>query len=253
MTINWPTVPKTEIPTTDQALDFLDDKVFYADMIGLVTRGESILAAGPAGVLVRTGDGTCVMASRDEDSAHAMLGLVNPDRCACMVVHEDYAIGLVESRFGFDRHTRCIASAYLGASLPQSGRTDLSVAPLTPEWADTVSANYHMDGPDYIRTRIQAGEMWGAFHGDDLLGFIGLHEEGSMGMLTVFEQYRRQGIADYLMTDLANRMIARGLTPHDHIIVGNLASETLQRKLGFSISTRTLTWMSRGDHGPIGE
>jgi len=236
-----------------QALDFLDDKVFYADMIGLATRGESILAAGPEGVLIRTQDGTCMMASADEASARRMLDLIEPDQCGCMVVHEDYAIGLVEERFGFDRHTRCIASAYLGAPLPQSGRTDLSVRPLTLEWADIVAANYHMDGPAYIRTRIDAGEMWGAFHDNGLTGFIGLHEEGSMGMLTVFDRYRRHGIAEYLMIDLSNRMIARGLTPHDHIIVGNLASESLQRKLGFSISTRTLTWMSCGDRGPIEE
>jgi len=234
----------------DQALDFLDDRVFYADMIGLVTRGESILAAGPTGVLVQNWDGTYMMASADEQSARNLLDLIDPDHCDCIVVHEDSTVGLVEQRFGFDRHTRCIASAYYGAPLPQSSRTDLSVQPLTPQWVDLVSANYHLDGPDYIRTRIDAGEMWGAFRDNNLLGFIGLHEEGSMGMLDVFDQYRRHGIAEYLMIDLANRMLAQGHTPHDHIIVGNLASESLQRKLGFSISTRTLTWMSRGDHGP---
>ena len=237
----------------DQALNFLDDRVFYADMIDLVTRGESILAAGPAGVLIQNWDGTYMMAATDEDSARRLLNLISPDHCECIVVHNDSAVGLVEERFGFDRHTRCIASAYYGAPLPQSPRTDLSIHPLTPQWVDLVSASYSLDGPDYIRTRIDAGEMWGAFLGDDLAGFIGLHEEGSMGMLVVFEQYRRQGIAEYLMIDLANRMLAQGCTPHDHIIVGNLASESLQRKLGFSISTRTLTWMSRGTHGPIEE
>jgi len=219
-------------------------------MIGLVTRGESIIAAGPTGVLVQNWDGTYMMASADEQSAWNLLNLIDPDHCDCIVVHADYAVHLVEQRFGFDRHTRCIASAYYGAPLPQSPRTDLSIQPLTPQWADLVSANYHLDGPDYIRTRIDAGEMWGAFRDNDLLGFIGLHEEGSMGMLDVFDQYRRHGVAEYLMIDLANRMLAQGHTPHDHIIVGNLASESLQRKLGFSISTRTLTWMSRGNHGP---
>ena len=236
---------------TTQALAFLDDKVFYADMIGLVTRGESIRAAGPTGVLVQNYDGTYMMASADEDSARRLLDLIDPGQCECIVVHDDYAVGLVEERFGFDRHTRCIASAYYGSPLPQSLRRDIHIQPLTPQWVDVVSENYTMDGPDYIGTRIDAGEMWGAFHGNDLLGFIGLHEEGSMGMLTVFDQYRRHGVAEYLMTDLANRMLAQGRIPHDHIIVGNLASESLQRKLGFSISTRTLTWMSRGNHGPV--
>ena len=237
----------------DQALAFLSDKVFYADMIGLVMRGESIVTAGETGILIHTQGGTYMMASADEDSARHMLDLIDPDHCEAIVVHENYAVDLVEEKFGFNRHTPCIASAYLGAPLIQSERTDLSVQPLTETYVDIVSDNYNMDGPDYIRTRIQAGEMWGGFLGEELAGFIGLHEEGSMGMLVVFDQYRRQGIAEYLMIDLADRMLAQGRTPHDHIIVGNLASETLQRKLGFSISTRTLTWMSRSNHGPIEE
>jgi len=236
-----------------QALDFLDDSVFYADMIGLVMKGESILAAGGEGVLIRTQDGTYMMASADEHSARRMLDMIGPGHCGCIVVHEDFAVGLVEEQFGFDRHTCCIASAYLGSPLPQSKRTDVSIRPLGPTWTGVVAENYHMDGPDYIRTRIDAGEMWGAFRGKELTGFIGLHEEGSMGMLVVFEHYRRQGIAEYLMIDLSNRMIGQDRIPHDHIIVGNTASESLQRKLGFSISTRTLWWMSRGDRGPIEE
>jgi len=234
-----------------QALDFLDDKVFYADMIGLVTRGDMIVDAGADGVLLRTPGQTWMMASANEDCARRMLGLVDPSHCQCLVVHEEYAIGLVQELFDFTRHTPCIASAYLGDTLPQSARTDLHVMPLGVEWTDTIAANYTMDGPAYIRARIEAHEVWGGFMGGNLVGFIGLHEEGSMGMLDVFENYRRRGVAEYLMIDLANRMLADGRTPHDHIIVGNIASESLQRKLGFSISTRRLCWMSRCDHGPF--
>jgi len=237
-----------------QVIDFLDDKVFYADMLDVATRPcSTVLAAGPTGVLLRTGAGTAMMASADEDSAKTLLGLLDPSRCDCIVVHEEHAVPLVEERLGFDRHTCCIASAYLGAALPQSSRTDLSVVPLKEDWVGVISENYSMDGPDYIRARIDAGEMWGAFRDAELLGFIGLHEEGSMGMLQVFEPYRRQGVAEYLVTDLANRMLAQGRVPHDHIILGNLASEALQRKLGFSISTRRLWWMSHGDHGPCSD
>jgi len=238
----------------EEALDFLTDEVFYAVMIDSVVRGAStILAAGPSGVLLRTESGTCLMASADEDAARAMLDMLDPSLCPVIVVHEDYAISLVEEKLGFDRHTGCLASAYMGSTLPQSERTDLSIEALGPQWVDTISRNYHMDGAPYIRGRIDAGEIWGAFRDEELTGFIGLHDEGSMGLLVVFDQYRRQGIAEYLVVDLANRLLAQGRTPHDHIIVGNTASESLQRKLGFTISTRTLCWMSRGDRGPCSD
>lgn len=232
--------------------DFLDDKVFYADMIACAAQdGSRILADGPAGVLMSIENGTYLMASADEESAQALISLIDPAQCESIVVHEHYAVALIDDQLGFHRHTACLSSAFLGDHLPRSERTDLRIEPLGPQWADAVSDNYDMGGPSYVRSRIDAGQMWGAFRDTELAGFIGTHEEGSMGILYVFDRFRRQGIAEYLVTDLADRILTQGRVPYDHIIVGNTASEALQRKLGFSISTRQLWWMSRGDHGPV--
>lgn len=43
--------------------------------------------------------------------------------------------------------------------------------------------------------RLRAGVMLGAFLRDRPAGFIGLHEEGSMGMPEVLPEFRRMGVA----------------------------------------------------------
>lgn len=51
---------------------------------------------------------------------------------------------------------------------------------------------------DYIKNRIKTNTMLGAFIDKKLVGFIGTHEEGSIGILEVLPQYRKRGIGEML-------------------------------------------------------
>lgn len=190
-----------------------------------------------------------MISCRDENSAD-LLELLGVEECRLLVVHEPFLIPLAEHRFDFRKHTRCLSSAFLGTALAPILNPDLRIETLGIEWTNWLVDHYAMDGQEYLSSRLEAGEVWGGFRGEQIAAFIGLHEEGSMGMLVVLDEFRRQGIAEFMVTDLATRLLAKGLVPHDHIIVGNDASEALQRKLGFEISTRTICWMSAGDRGP---
>lgn len=99
--------------------------------------------------------------------------------------------------------------------------------------------------PAYIRERIQAGAMYGAFLEGSLAGFIGIHAEGSLGMLFVEEPFRRQGIAASLESWLINRMLERGWVPYGYIESGNRAAESLQEKLGLYQSKKTFWRMEK--------
>ena len=87
------------------------------------------------------------------------------------------------------------------------------------------------DNPDYIVDRIEAGAVYGAFLSDNtaddtintLAGIIGIHEEGSIGMLYVKLQYRHQKLATALETYAFNRALENGWIPYGQIIVGNEA------------------------------
>jgi len=227
-----------------QAYELLTpDPVANADLLDVLRRGAGqVLAADDRGVLLRdAGSRAYMMTSTSPAAAQSLLDqVIDPP---VMVTHQEFSLPLIAERFGFDRATPCHQSAFLGSALPVVERPDLRVQSLGPDWAETLAEQYSLKlGVGHLRRVCAAGDMYGAFRGDTLVGFIGQHAEGSMGMLEVYPDYRRQGIAEYLVTWLGNRIIARGLVPFDQIIVGNTASERLQRKLGFTISPDKLYW-----------
>ncbi|MCM1540277.1 MAG: GNAT family N-acetyltransferase [Blautia sp.] len=87
--------------------------------------------------------------------------------------------------------------------------------------------------------------MYGAFVDDRQVGFVGMHSEGSLGLLYVEEAYRRQGIAVSLEAYVINRALEKGWIPYGHVIVGNEKSFALQEKLGLYRSDRTVWWLER--------
>ncbi|MCM1189349.1 MAG: GNAT family N-acetyltransferase [bacterium] len=111
--------------------------------------------------------------------------------------------------------------------------------------APYVTERYDVEPEDYIRERIRNGMMYGAFAEGRQIGFIGVHKEGSIGMLYVEEAFRRQGVAAALVAYCVNRHLEKGWIPYGQVKEGNLASERLQEKLGFYKASETICWLRR--------
>jgi tRNA (guanine37-N1)-methyltransferase len=99
-----------------------------------------------------------------------------------------------------------------------------------------------------MRERIAAHELFGAFFASDVgeekfAGFIGKYAEGSIGMLTVFPEYRRNKVALALETFMLNRDIEQGMTPYGQIIEDNTASLAVLEKLGGYVSKTPVFWL----------
>jgi len=227
--------------------EFLDDQVFYADMIDSLASGRAtILSSGPMGVLLLTENGTHMVAALNPSAAEELVETMAAGWSASplVVAHDEFSATILGELYGFDRVTPCWSSALVGQAPAPIERADLHIETLGQEWSSTIAELYWMDDLAYVCERIDARVMLGAFRGDTLLGFVGRHQEGAIGMLEVLPEHRRQGVAEYLMTHLIDQIINEGRTPYDHIIVGNQASVALQLKLGFTISQRVLRWMS---------
>lgn len=108
---------------------------------------------------------------------------------------------------------------------------------------------YGADGPGmddgYVKERILAKAMYGAFLDGRQVGFVGMHDEGSLGMLFVEEDYRGRGIAGSLEAFAVNRMLERGWVPYGHVSVENTASQNLQEKLGFYKAEKSFWWLEK--------
>lgn len=108
-----------------------------------------------------------------------------------------------------------------------------------------ICSHYDMGQAEYVRERLIAGAMYGAFIEEQLIGFIGIHSEGSIGMLYVEEAYRRQGLASSLEAYLVNRMLERGFIPFTQVKENNKKSVKLQEKLGFYRASNLFWWLEK--------
>lgn len=98
--------------------------------------------------------------------------------------------------------------------------------------------------PSYISARIQEG-MIGAFLHEELVGFIGTHDSGSIGLLEVVPKARRNGIARSLVCACIDQQLTKGNIPYAEIFTDNEASKQLAEQVGMKISKDQLLWCTR--------
>lgn len=99
------------------------------------------------------------------------------------------------------------------------------------------------DDSSYTSYLIDQKCMWGAFNNEELLGFIGIHSEGSIGLLEVLPQHRNKGVAQALQKHIINYCLTKNWVPFGQVFVDNKKSMNLQNKLRLSISKKSIFWL----------
>lgn len=223
------------------------DPVRYLDMTEPVRRGQgTVLDAAPDGALVRIhgagrGGEICSLFALTEVRARALCECIPPevDMVTC---HERCSFPALKDALGYQRMAPCWQAAYLKQEPLPLPDLPFTLRTLTEEALPLVTAHYSLTGGDYLLEVLRRGELTGAFDGDTLAGFVGLHAEGTMGLLEVFPAYRRRGLATLLQSHLTNAELARGHIPYCQIFEGNEPSLALQRSLGFCCSGGQMYW-----------
>ncbi|MBP5193812.1 MAG: GNAT family N-acetyltransferase, partial [Clostridia bacterium] len=85
--------------------------------------------------------------------------------------------------------------------------------------------------------------MYAAYKGENIAGFIGRHEERSIGLMEVLTEYRKMGVATELALFMINRVMDEGEIPYGQVIVDNEKSIAMQKKLGFTFSESHVYWL----------
>ncbi len=84
--------------------------------------------------------------------------------------------------------------------------------------------------------------FWGREKGKTV-GFVGEHLEGSMGILYVFPEYRKNGNGRRLEQWMIRHTMEQGFIPFGQVEISNIKSINLQKKLGMDISEEHVYWM----------
>lgn len=123
--------------------------------------------------------------------------------------------------------------------------SSLDLRALTPAYAGAVREHYshaeYLDDGE-LEEALAAGSVLGAFEAGRLVGFVGEHPEGSMGMLEVFEGHRRRGWGTALVRAQLARQLDEGHTPWAEVWPDNEASLALERAMGFTVLPADQMW-----------
>ncbi len=111
------------------------------------------------------------------------------------------------------------------------------------EYYDFIRQNYStLVDEKYLQSRIQTNVFIGAFDQDKIVGFAGIHDEGSIGFVEVIAKYRRKGIARMLETYMINKALKKNELIYLQVELENTVSMRFHEKLGFKRADDIITW-----------
>ncbi len=210
---------------------------------------QTIIKRGTAEIIEESDD---LLFMRDTVSDIYMLACDDGEAAkAVMDRHRDTGFDIITTtnreaayytleQYGFDGVEECYQFAYTGDVPEPDPRLDLRVADLGD--LSTLMESYDGIDEDEMTLDINRGLVLMGYHGDELVGFIGEHLEGSQGMLFVYPEHRRKGYASALENAVFARTIEKGLIPFGQVIAGNDASYSLQMKKGLTLGSRMVYW-----------
>ncbi len=183
------------------------------------------------------------LACDDIDTGLAVLDRHNARQISLLMV-TDIELGRAAfRRYGFSDRLECRQAAWYGKapepdpeiSVRTAGRDDL---PLLIKTYDLIS-------PEEMEQVVERGGILLGYNRERLIGFIGEHLEGSMGLLYVFPEFRRQGFGAALEKICISETLKKSFIPFGQVEKDNHASLALQKRIGMTVSDRLLCWMWR--------
>ncbi|MBM6870078.1 GNAT family N-acetyltransferase [Pseudoflavonifractor phocaeensis] len=221
------------------------EPVRYADLLTALDRPETRLVwNGAEGAVLWEARSGAYMAvclapgGEEETAAHV------PPAGTLVTCHDAVTCRLLRRRLGLTQLQVCVQAVWTAKEPPQVPPFGGTLKRLGEEWTQTVYDRYsqHYGNLEEIRQSIRQG-MLGAFVEGELAGFIGVHLEGSLGMLEVLPPFRRRGVGRMLLAGGIALALEQGRTPFSQIMADNRPSLALHRGLGMDLSPERMYWL----------
>lgn len=171
---------------------------------------------------------------------HALASFSEP--CAVLLLSNDMA-ALMSRRFGLIPRAVYKQALYCGSSLLKPA-SSVVLKSLDSNDQVLVDHNYPSRDRDYLNTRLASHNLWAGYVDEQLIGFIGIHDDGSIGLLYVLEAFRQRGFGTQLLTAMTAYFLARQWRPYSQIVTTNSASLRLHEMVGYTLSSANVTWLT---------
>jgi GNAT superfamily N-acetyltransferase len=219
----------------------MKDEISNIDILEPIRRGvaDIIYAEGDGVIIKEKISESCMVSMSSLEKFKTLIKLENYDLFA---VHQPDIAEWIQQEKNCNEKFEAYQAVYTKKEKIETS-FDM-IRNLSNEYLNEIYENYHsMDDKKYIVELIERKHIWGIFEEEKLAGFIGIHSEGSMGLLEVLTDYRRKGYGYKLEAFLINYFLESDMVPFCQVIAGNKKSFDLQKKLGMKISQGTTTWI----------
>ena len=216
----------------NKALEYLNkNKLLYMGMIESIRRNTSdILYAKNDGVLIRERNSNVYMICADNfEKGRDMIKHLN---CVNVIVaHEKELADYIQDKFNLNERLECVQAVYLNRKSIDINN-EIYIEKLKQEHIDILLEHYNLLSREELAELLKKEHIFGGYKNGVLIGFIGIHLEGSIGLLEIFPQYRRSGYGTVLESFLINYMLKKNFVPFAQIEIKNEKSLLLQKNLG---------------------
>jgi len=207
-------------------------------MISPIKRGTAeIIYAESDGVFIKeTKSGVYMLTVSDFDKGKTLVDKIGKPAHIC-IYQKDIA-DYFYKKHGYKKCAKNVQAVYTQLDYVEMSSHVLNLEALTLAHLDLVYKHFSdYLKYDYIKRHLLHGAIWGGFLDSELCGFVGIHEEGAIGMIKVLENFRGRGYASELTGCIVNIQLDKREIPFSQIEHDNEASIGLHKKLGFEVST----------------
>ena len=193
------------------------------------------------GVLLKeVNSGAYLLSAADEEGGKKMID--QSDHCEQVCVHQEFLVPFLKSKFVFQEELQLQQFGYLSNELIEE-KGDLIIRKLDQKDLELVYENYQIYSFADLKQLREDDQLFGGYFDDQLAGFVGIHQEGSLGLLKVLGGYQRRGFGRQLEAFITNFVLKKGWIPFGQVAKGNLASEALQKSLGIAPAKGWIYWL----------
>lgn len=182
-----------------------------------------------------------MLACENDEVARAVLERHAHRRFELITTPNEAAALYAQKIFGYENNLECYQYAYLGEKPELDPRLTLRNAEASD--LKVITESYDLVSEEEVEKTIAHSMVLMAYDQEgNLVGFIGEHLEGSLGMLYVYPKYRRKGYALSLEMAGFRNTIERGQIPFGQVVSDNLPSLELQKKIGLVCADKKVYW-----------
>ncbi|CUU48295.1 GNAT family N-acetyltransferase [Clostridium beijerinckii] len=209
--------------------------LLHMGMIEPIRRDTAeILYAEIDGVLIKEQKSNAYMISVDNfEKGQELINCIS--KCNLIIAHQKFIANYISSKLGLNEELECFQSVYIDKAKIDI-KSELEIRQLKQNQIEIILKHYNKLSNNEIEKLLKSGNIFGGYKNNVLIGFIGTHLEGSIGLLEIFPEYRRLGYGTILESHMVNKTLENGLVPFSQVEVENKKSIALQKKLGFKIS-----------------